>query len=246
MANTYINKKGIKQKTLAAERYEKIKSRVTFKFDMRKELTDANKRLIKKYSFEINELINRPYTWIKPIKNKKNNTELQRVAGHSGKNPQIKGTFLPIPVDTISGKKPRIRFNSKGVATITYTYLKKHLLSFDMKELLDDPREEILRAISNIDEDKKTRFAIQTGAHMSTGKLMLKEELIDIIIGWLHKYSEEEGLSEADIAKNWLWGVYVFDFKNQAIKPKLWFDAERKQARAGYKEFNDNIKKGEI
>jgi hypothetical protein len=245
MVNTYI-KGGVRIKTLAAERYDKIKSRVNFKFDMRKELTNANKRLIKKYSLEINELISRPYTWIKPLKNKKRNEILQKASGHSGRNPLIKGSFLPMSIDPSTGKRPKITFNKKNEVKITYEYVDKRLISFDMKALLENPRKEILRAVAHIDENKKTRFAIQTGAHMSTAKLMIKEEMIEKVIEWLFKYSVEEGVDEDDTAPNWLWGVYVFNFKNQDIVPKGWFAAERKKARDGYNKHNTKVKKGDL
>lgn len=207
---------------------------------MRKELTPANKKLIKKYSSVITELRARPYTWLPELKNNKNNKELQRVSGHGSKTPQIKGSFLPIPTDPLSGKKPKVIFKN-GKATIEYTNVNKTLLSFDMLALVDDPRKEVDRVIGDIDVDGKTiiKFAIQTGTHMGDIKFGIKNDVTDMILNWIGKYSAVNGVGPESTYDKWLTGVYVFEFTNQDIKSKKWFEAEIKSKR---KIMSDKIK----
>jgi len=186
------------------QRLKAIRSYINFDFDLRKPLTEYQKRKVREYYNEIDALTARPYYAYRPrIKNRL--SKAQEFAQHEKSLPGLKVAFIP----TNGEAKPKIRFR-KGRFTISTKHVTSRLLQFDKAELVRDPIGHTIDVMSQ-DEHAK-RFTILAGKYEipnSYARSILPEQIA--------KLTDRYGNLELNnYFGNWMHGLASHTFKDQA------------------------------
>lgn len=185
------------------QRLKEIRRFVDFDYDLRRPLTPAAKRKIKKYHDEINALTNRPYQVYRP-RRPDHLSEAQEFAQHEKRLPGLKVGFIP----TDGANKVRLRFTARGVVGST-----KHVLISDVRlsvaQLLINPEKHVNERIAGNPARQYTvqagRYEIPQGYLPSTvGKAVAR--LVSV-------YNDKEN---NHYFGRWLHGLKAYEFEAQA------------------------------
>jgi hypothetical protein len=197
-----------KSKSIHSQRLKSIRKYVDFDYDLRKELTPYQKKKVKKYFDEVNELTARPFQ-VYRSKNKKRLETVQGAAQHTNKLKGLKVAFIP----TNGEEKLKVQFDKKGKVKLKGKYVTTTPIEFDMDLFIDNPVEETIRRLK---DDSGKAYTVQAGPHeipTSHSKALLPD-YINILTS---KYTElnEDGSDNNHYFGNWLFGVNSHVFDNQ-------------------------------
>ena len=140
-----------------AQRLKTIRPYINFDYDLRKPLTEYQKRKIRKYWNEIEALTARPFHVYRP-RTKKHLKKAQEYAQHETHLPGLKVAFIPT-----SGKKPRIRFNKGGNIVVSTDHVTTRILKLDTKKLIEDPVGHVNQVVER--DPVAKRFSILCGRY---------------------------------------------------------------------------------
>jgi hypothetical protein len=211
-------------KQLHSARLKQIRPFVSFNYDLRKPLSEAAKRKIKRYSDEVAALTNRPYQVFRP-RSPTHLYEAQAFAQHGQKLPGLKVAFLP--VDTAQGKM-KLRFTDRGVVGKT-KYITMSDVRLSVRKLLDDPEAHVNAKIAG---NPAKQFTIQAGRY-EIPRPYLPESVGRAVAKLVATYSDDES---NHYFGNWLHGLKAYQFENQSelgdyLRAKQKVIRENKRAR---------------
>lgn len=222
-------KKDLKNKELA-RMLRDIRPFVNFKYNLNEPITKYKAAKIRKYHKAIAALRARPNYIYRPRK-KDNLKPAQQFAQHSEYLPGLKVAFIPTQTP---GKKPKIKFNSRGEISVTEGNIKTILIPLDKYELFENPKSHIKEQLKKYPDYDS--FTVSAGEYeIPNGHN--RKSLVKEIIFLMEKYGEKGGLSEEDnhYWGNWLNSVRGYSFKNQksfgeylAVKQKAKKSLQRK------------------
>lgn len=193
---------------LAKQRLKEIRRFVDFDYDLRKPLTPAAQRKIKRYHDEISALTNRPYQVFRP-RTKAHRLQAQKFAQHETHLPGLKVAF--IPTDGIN--RVRLKFNKRGVSAKT-AHVQWEVIPLSKAGLLRDPAKEVEKRIARRPEKQ---FTINAGKY-EIPQPYIKESLPGAVARLVAKYGEESGLDEDNnhYWGHWLESVKAYKFDKQS------------------------------
>lgn len=189
-----------------AQRLKDIRAFINFDYDLRKPLTKYQKRRIKQYWDEINQLTARPYQVYRP-KSKAHLKEAQQFAQHGKRLPGLKVAFIPIANPK---KKTKIRFTKAGKLITETDHVSTQALEFDMTKLIKDPFGHTNDVIKQNTHAKA--FSI-TADQFEIPQTYSRETIANGVLKMAMKYSNEE---RNNYFGNWMFGLKAHHFKNQA------------------------------
>lgn len=189
-------------KQLHSDRLKQIRPFVDFNYDLRKPLSSAAKKKIKKYADEIAALTNRPYQIFRP-RLSKHLHEAQAFAQHGANLPGLKVAFLP----TDGNNKMQLRFSKKGVTGKTKNVIMSDV-RLSVRQLLRDPEGHVnARILGN----PAKQFTIQAGRY-EIPRPYLPESVAKAVAKFVSAYSDPE---ENNYFGNWLHGLKAYQFVEQ-------------------------------
>lgn len=202
-----------------AQRLKEIRKYVNFDYDLRKPLSNYEKRKIKKYWDEIHALTARPYHVYRP-RTADHLKKAQEFAQHEKRLPGLKVAFIP----TNGTEKPRIRFTKDGEITATTEHVTTRVVQLDMMQLIEREADYIKVVVAENPDAKSFtvlcgRYEIPVGVSPSrlpayVGKLTAKYSNVDA----------------NNYFGNWLHGLAAHHFKEQASFME--YMAEKQKAKA--------------
>lgn len=201
------NKRATVKAQLAKKRLKEIRKFVDFDYDLRKPLSPAAQRKIKRYHDEISALTNRPYQVFRP-RSKAHRLQAQKFAQHETHLPGLKVAFIPT-----DGVNPvRLKFGKRGVSAKT-AHVQWEVIPLSKAGLLRDPISEVEKRIARRVEKQ---FTINAGKY-EIPQPYIKESLPEAVARLVMKYGEESGLDEDDnhYWGHWLESVKAYKFDNQ-------------------------------
>jgi len=206
-----------KAERLYAEKLKAIRpfSSKLKQIDLRKKLSPAEKGKITKAFAEFEALTVRPTKVYRP--RKKSRLKLaQKFSGHESSIFDVAFIHTPDPSVKVDIKDDRIILRSKHVTEID--------LSFNMKNLVNNPEKEIARVLAL--EPNAKQFVLRTGQYLYNGGLSRKSVPREAEFLML-KYGDKE---TNNFFGNWLFGVRAVKFteKTEADKFRKEFIEKRK------------------
>jgi hypothetical protein len=202
-------KREIETNGIHAERFQEIRKFVNFDFDLKKKLSNYDKRKIKNYFDEVKALTARPNQIVKP-RSKDRLLSVQKFAQHEGKLRGLKVAFVP----TNGRDKVRVKYKNGKVIFAT------EFVDSQYVEL--DPRQLIIDAVAHVNKEikkqapKAKRFTIASAEYEIAGSHSAAKigEQVALL---MTKYSSGgSGYRGYNDAVKWLGGVIAHNFKNQS------------------------------
>jgi hypothetical protein len=189
------------------DRLKEIRKFVTFDYDLRKPLTNSQKRKVKKYHDEIRALTNRPFQ-IYRARNPDHLHEAQLWANNGRNLPGIKVAFIP----TDGKNRVRLEFGADGVTAVT-KHVRTKKVPLSIAGLLRDP---IAHVNSRIAGHVATQFTIRADVYEIPSPY-LPETVAAAVARLVAKYGEANGLDDDDnhYFGHWLHGLNAYTFENQ-------------------------------
>lgn len=188
---------------LHIERLKEIRPFVNFNLNINEikkgNLSNYEKRKIKRYYDEIKELTAHPHYAYKP-RSQERRKAAEKFANQKGLN-GLKAVFIPVKKD---GEKPNLKFKD-GEMYYTDDNTEIHAAEFNKQALLKDPNKEINRAKKEL--KGSNYFTVMCGKHESIKHIRDKDTINELIIQWQTQYKETE---------KWLNGLYGYKTKNQS------------------------------
>lgn len=188
---------------LHIERLLKIRPFVDFNFNINKiksgNLSEYEKKKIKKYYDEISELTAHPHYIYKP-RNKDRRAAALEFANQSNLK-GIKNVILPVDFD---GAKPKLKFNKDGLK-VDYGYTEQRAIRFNKNKLLNNPDDEINRVKNKLAD--ANNFTVMCGKHESIKEIRTRETINKLVKDWQTQYKN---------SALWLNGLYGYKTKNQS------------------------------
>lgn len=194
---------------LHIERLKKIRPFVNFDYNINSmkagNISDYDKRKIKQYFDEINEMTAHPHYIYRP--RKKDRKEKALKFANQKKLGQMKDlVFLPV---SNPDEKPKLKFTEDGLQIETGFIIADSVL-FDKPKLLSDPRKEVSEKIATLDPSIN-RFTLMCGKHESLTNAGDRQTIVSTIERMMLQYGKEGKEPE-----KWLNGVWTYQTKNQA------------------------------
>lgn len=187
----------IKSNYTASYRFKTIKTYVNFKFDLRKKLSDYEKRKIKKYFDGVTALTDRPHIVYRPrLINK-----LRAAQAFSHGNYNYSG-FVVAFVPT-SNPDAKITINKKGVVSLKSKNISTGYIPLNPQKLAVSPVDEVNLAISKNKKYKRYRVAAGTFKIDATFSA-------DTVADYVAQLT-----AEYDNHADWLHGLYGYNFSGQ-------------------------------
>jgi hypothetical protein len=189
-------------KQLHSARLKSIRPFVDFDYDLRKPLTTAAKRKIKKYADEISALTNRPYQVFRP-RSRKHLQQAQAFAQHGEKLPGLKVAFLP----TDGNHRMQLRFTRGGVKGKTKNVIMSDV-PLSIRKLLADPEAHVNARIAG---NPAKQYTIQAGRY-EIPRPYLPSTVARAVAKFVSAYSDQES---NHYFGNWLHGLKAYQFAEQ-------------------------------
>jgi len=220
-------------------RFKKIKKYVNFNYDLRSvnnnNLSDYDKRKIKKYYDELKELLSKPNYVYRP-RNKKRLKAARDFADMSN----LQG-FKPIVIlkNDNQDKKPKIKFDKNNKMTVETDFVTTHDYDFNKTRLINDTAAEVDRALKSMPKNAKS-FTLKVGKH-ETKQYYGAEDLLEETNRFLSQYADKKVTS-------WFNGIYGYSYNNQkafipfANKKKAGRDEYRKQSAQAFRDKKELIR----
>lgn len=186
------------------QRLKAIRPYVNFDFDLRKDLTKAQQRKIKKYYDEFDALTARPYQVVK----NKDTKKLKAAMEYSGQNSRLKGfkaAFVPTPGD----EKVKVKFDKNGSVKVESNFVVSSIVKLDPKKLAANTEQYVNSQVAPVNAQAFTIIAGKYEIPSPVSKSRVGAEISKLTA----KYSNQ---SENNYFGNWLHGVRAHNFKNQA------------------------------
>lgn len=193
-----------KANKIHAQRLKAIRPFIDFNYDLRKPLSNYQKRKIKEYYDEINALTARPYYVYRPRKSERL-TKAQQYAQHEKQLKGLKVAFIP----TNGIEKPKISFNKSGDLIAETKHVKTEFIPFDPDLLVDDPENYTRDLIDDIDAK---RFTILAGKYEIPNSYS-KSRLPANVAKLAGKYGNPD---LNNYFGNWMVGLSAHTFSEQA------------------------------
>jgi len=195
------------------EKLKDLRGFVDFDYDLRKPLSPYQKRKISRYHAALAELKARPNYVYRP--RRADHLEKAQSFAQHPKGFKFRVAFIPTAGDEI----PEIRFGKRGAISVKTgkKRVRSGFIEFDEDELLADPGEHV-RALIKEEAPGAEWFSI--GAGVFEIRRAIKRPFIAREVERLAAaYSGEKPQSapgENHFFGNWMTGLRVYDFKNQA------------------------------
>jgi ribosome modulation factor len=191
-----------------AERLKQIRRFVNFDYDLRKPLSSAAKKKVKRYHDEITALTNRPYQ-VYRARDPNNLKKAQKFAQHEKRLPGLKVAFIP----TDGANRVKLSFNKSGVTAHT-KYVNTRHIEFDAAQLIEDPEGYVERKLRNVNAGQ---FTIQAGKY-EIPQGYIKSSVPKAVARLTMRYGEASGVEEDNNHhfSRWLHGVFAHTFEKQA------------------------------
>lgn len=204
-------------------RFKAIRRFVSFKVDLRKNLSKNEKRKISKYFNALDPLTARSFH----VFRSKDNSKLKRVREFSGNADELNSlkelkNIALVPVADPKLKK-RIKVTAKSIS-IEYDNVKTQIFEFDKKALIKDPDSHIENLISeNAPNAKQFNVAVgQDGIYEIADSIHVgnKERIKSVVKNLMERYSPggkdyyKKGRTDNHF-KNWLFGLKAHEFLKQ-------------------------------
>lgn len=193
-----------KANNIHAQRLKAIRPFIDFNYDLRKPLSNYQKRKIKEYYDEINALTARPYYVYRPHKSERL-AKAQQYAQHEKQLKGLKVAFIP----TNGIEKPKISFNKSGDLIAETKHVKTEFIPFDPDLLIDDPESYTRDLIDDIDAK---RFTILAGKYEIPNSYS-KSRLPANVAKLAGKYGNPD---LNNYFGNWMVGLSAHTFSEQA------------------------------
>jgi hypothetical protein len=227
MRNNYTKKPDIHK-----ARMKKIRKFVDFDYDLRKPLSDYEKRKIKTYYDAIDALTARPHYEYRP----RRSDHLKKAKAYGqGANtlPGLKVAFIPTGED----EKPRIYWDNSGEMVVESEHITRRYADVSTAEFLADPEGAARRVVEEHPEGK--------GFSMLAGEFEIPETYAP------SQFPEQVGRKAAKYGDpddnhyigNWFGGFAVYNFQNQ--KSYKEYAAKKQQAKKDRQRLRSNEKKRE-
>lgn len=186
-----------------AQRLKDIRPFVSFNYDLRRPLSGAAKRKIKKYHDEISALTNRPYQVYRP-RSSAHLKQAQAFAQHEVALSDLRVAFLPV-----DGKhKMTIRYGKRGIVAKSSNVVITDV-PLSIRQLLKDPEGHVNARIRG---NPAKQFTIQAGRYEIPSPY-LPETVARGVARLVAAYSDKES---NHYFGNWLHGLKAYQFKEQA------------------------------
>ena len=188
-----------------AQRLKAIRPFINFDYDLRKPLTQYQKRRIKEYWSEIDALTARPYYIYRP-RNKTRLKKAQEFARHEKQLPGLKVALIP----TSGVENPKIRFNKKGELIAETEHITTRFIQFDKLALIENPIDHVNDVIK--DDKRAKSFTILAGRYEIPNSYSRSRVAV-----WVAKYAEKYSNPDANnYFGNWMIGLNAHHYKEQA------------------------------
>lgn len=201
------------------QRLKEIRRFVDFNYDLRKPLSNAAKRKIKRYHDEIKALTNRPYQIYRP-RLKAHRMQAQEFAQHENRLPGLKVAFIP----TDGKNKVQLIFTKAGVKGKT-----KHVTISDVKlsvaQLLIDPVRHVKERIAG---NPAKQFTVQAGRY-EIPQAYPHYSIPNAVARLVNEYSKKES---NHYFGRWLHGLKAYTFQGQRDAQE-YLEEKQKSIRAG-------------
>ena len=207
-----------------AKRSKAIRSFVNFDYDLRKPLTEYQKRKVRDYYDEIDALTNRANQIYRPRK-KENLFAAQRLAQHEKMLPGLKVAFIP------TAEPVKVTLTKTGGSYKT-KHIKTKVITINPKSLASNPDREIRRVLKVA--KGASNFHILAGRY-EIRKPVRPNKLEARIKTLMGRYSEGGKLfrksrkGNSNHYRNWLIGVAANTFTEQAAYNE-YLDAKKEAA----------------
>lgn len=190
------------------KRLKEIRRFVDFDYDLRKPLSTAAQKRIKKYHDEISALTNRPYQVYRP-RRADHLQQAQEFAQHGRVLPHLRVAFIP----TDGANKVTLRYTKRGIIGKT-----KHVTISDVvlsvRQLLIDPERHVNQRIAG---NPAKQFTVQAGRYEIPSPY-LPSTIGKAVARLVARYGEESGVTPNNnhYFGRWLHGLKAYEFESQA------------------------------
>lgn len=188
-----------------AQRLKAIRKYINFDYDLRKPLSNYQKRKIKQYHDEIDALTARPNQVYRP-KDKGRLRKAQQFAQHEKYLPGLDVAFIPTDGKT----KAKIRFDKSGDIVAVSDHVITRGLELETDKLLIDPIAHVNEVIKRDPHAKQ--FTVKAGRY-EIPVPVTRATVANYVARLTARYSDE---GANNYHGNWLHGLNSHTFKNQA------------------------------